>query len=80
MTDLERQLAEIEASGLTGPNKLAATCEARIPALIAERDAATTKRARKDLNRRLSLARSLLRWATSRAGYVQPGKAPQSLV
>lgn len=71
MTDeLKHRLAAIDASEEPGPNKLAATCEAMVPALIAERDAAKDRGTRKKLNSRIHTTRMLLRWAKSRAGYV----------
>ena len=52
-----------------GPNKLAAVCAAILPALLAEREAATTKRERKQLSARISSVRMLIGWAKTRAGY-----------
>lgn len=72
MTELERRIAEIEASGVSGPNKLAMVCEAMIPHLVAEREAAKSDTERKQLSVRLKTNTGLLRWAKTRAGYVQP--------
>lgn len=53
-----------------GPNKLAADCEALIPKLIAEREAAKDDAKKRALQARIKSARMLLRWCKSRAGYV----------
>lgn len=62
-------LHEIEEAG---PNGLAVKCEAILPGLLAARDAAPTKRERKQLSSRIKTARMLLKWAKTRAGYVTP--------
>ncbi|HEX8443034.1 MAG TPA: hypothetical protein VF631_05240 [Allosphingosinicella sp.] len=68
------RMAEIEASAVSGPNKLALVAEVTLPELIRLRDAATTKRERKHFSGRIRITRGLLRWAKTRAGYVQPVK------
>jgi hypothetical protein len=52
-----------------GPNKLAEDAAALIAELLPLRDAAKTKRERKQLSSRIKSARILLQWAKSRAGY-----------
>lgn len=57
---------------LAGPTGLAAKCEALLPDLLVQRDAAKTKTARKKLNSRIHTTRMLLRWCKTRAGYRPP--------
>ncbi len=71
MTELERKIADVDASGVSGPNQLAAVCEVMIPHLVAERDAAKCSVERKQFSIRLKTNRRLLRWARKRAGYVR---------
>lgn len=52
------------------PNLLAEKAAAILPRLLAQRDAAKSKRERKVLSARIRSARLLLKWAKSRAGYV----------
>lgn len=47
---------------------LAEKADQMVADLLAQRDAATTKRERKELSARLRSARIILRWAKSRAG------------
>lgn len=74
MTDAEERIAAIEASDITGPNKLAAICEIMIPHLIELREAATSLEERKSLNQRLATNRRLLKFAKSRQGYIEEPK------
>ncbi len=53
-----------------GPNLIAEKMAALLPDLLAQRDVAATKRERKALNGRIRIARDLLKWAKTRAGYV----------
>lgn len=45
--------------------------QAMLDELLPLRDAETDKRKRKELSRRIKLARSMRDWARTRAGYVQ---------
>ena len=68
------RMAEIEASDVSGPNKLALVAEVTLPELLRLRDAAKTKRERKHFSGRIRITRDLLKWAKTRAGYVEPVK------
>ena len=52
------------------PNQIEADVLSRLPGLLAERDAETDKRKKKQLSSRIRAARILRAWARSRAGYV----------
>jgi hypothetical protein len=65
------RMAEIEASDVPAPNKLALLAEVTLPELIRLRDAAATKRERKHYSQRIKTTRILLSWAKTRAGYVE---------
>lgn len=56
------------------PNMLADQCAAILPDLLAQREAATTTRERKQLGSRIRAARTMLTWAKTRAGYVPVGR------
>ena len=66
--ELRFGLNEIEEAG---PNGLARKCEALLPTLLADREAAKTKQERKHLSSRIKATRMLLKWAKTRAGYVE---------
>lgn len=51
----------------------AAELRAALPDLLAKRDAAKSKRERKALSGRIRIARDLIKWIESRAGYRPPG-------
>jgi len=53
------------------PNDMERDAQSMLDKLLPLRDAATDKRERKDLSRRIKLARSMRDWARTRAGYVE---------
>lgn len=71
MTEEEksRRIEEIEASGMSGPNKGAAVSEVMLPYLKARLDATTDKAERKPLKSRIRTNRMLRDWCKTRAGY-----------
>lgn len=59
-----------------GPNGLARLCEDRIAELVVQRAECRTREARRPINQHLHTLRGMLRFAKSRAGYVE---TPQDL-
>lgn len=55
----------------SGPNGLARLCEDRIAELIEQRAECQSSAERKPINKHLHTLRELLRFAKSRAGYVE---------
>lgn len=53
------------------PNDMEREAQAMLDELLPLRDAETDKRKRKELSRRIKMARSMRDWTRTRAGYVQ---------
>jgi hypothetical protein len=53
-------------------NQMEQQAKAMAAELLPLRDTATDKRERKELSRRLKLARGIAKWARTRAGYERP--------
>lgn len=63
-----------ELEGRSGPYGLEQKCLVALPGLLAERDAATTKRERKQLSARIRSTRFFISWCRTRAGYRVPAE------